>query len=585
MDLPKLLRTWSEHWSLRLMLLGVFVGILAGAVVLLFRVAIGEAAYWVTLGEGFAGLPAWGRLLLPAAGGLAVGLLATFVFPRHSDVGVSRVLEQVAYGASHLGARSAFAQFLFGVLAIGSGHSVGREGPSIHMGAAIGSQVGQYLNIDPDHLRILVAAGAAGAFAGALDIPLAGVVFALEVILGEYTLILFAPVVVSAVLATVVAQMGIGRGLVLEVPQVATHPLPLLPLDWVIGLGAALMSFFLLRGLEGVYHLKERVAVPTWALPALGGLGVGLLAVAVPGIMGVSYGLLEDVFAGSLTLLGMAALLVAKLAATTISLGTQSRGGAIGPSLFMGALLGAILAEMARAVVPMEVGGTAIWAIIGMAAGMAAILNAPFSAIVAVFELVQNPAVILPVMLATVTAAVTSRDWFKAQSVFAWTLHLRELSEPALPEAGQKCTIPVNEVMVSDFRSLPLRASHEELEKATADSGIQAVFPVSDEEAQFLGLVDLTGLLQAGLVAPDDEGLIDLGPYLHRSEDLRNLYPGDGAVKAMDLMASYGLQGFPVRSPRDAAVVVGLVNRNEVVAACMEQMQNNQQEQETGIDV
>lgn len=567
------------------MLLGVFVGILAGAVVLLFRVAIGEAAYWVTLGEGFAGLPAWARLLLPAAGGLAVGLLATFVFPRHSDVGVSRVLEQVAYGASQLGARSAIAQFLFGVLAIGSGHSVGREGPSIHMGAAIGSQVGQYLRIDPDHLRILVAAGAAGAFAGALNIPLAGVVFALEVILGEYTLILFAPVVVSAVLATVVAQVGVGRELLLEVPQVATHPLPLLPLDWVIGLGAALMSFFLLRGLEGVYHLQERVAVPTWALPAVGGLGVGMLAVVAPGIMGVSYGLLEDVFAGSLTLLAMTGLLVAKLAATTISLGTQARGGAIGPSLFMGALLGAILAEMARAVVPMEVGSTAIWAIIGMAAGMAAILNAPFTAIVAVFELVQNPAVILPVMLATVTAAVTSRDWFKAQSIFAWTLHLRELSEPALPESGQKCTIPVNEVMVTDYRTLALRVRHEDLEKAQADSGIQAVFPVSEEEGEFLGVVDLTGLLQAGLVAPDKEGLIDLDPYLHRAEDLRNLYPGDGAVKAMDLMASYGLQGFPVRSPRDAGVVVGLVNRGEVVEACMEQMGESQQEQETGNDV
>lgn len=567
------------------MLLGVVVGVVAGAVVLLFRVAIGEATYWVTLGEGFSGLPAWARLLLPAAGGLAVGLLATFVFPRHSDVGVSRVLERVAYGASQLGARSAFAQFLFGVLAIGSGHSVGREGPSIHMGAAIGSQVGQYFRIDPDHLRILVAAGAAGAFAGALDIPLAGVVFALEVILGEYTLILFAPVVVSAVIATVVAQVGVGRESLLEVPQVATHPLPLLPLDWVIGLGAALVSFVLIRGVEGVYHSTQGMKLPAWALPGLGGLGVGVLAVAFPGIMGVSYGLLEGVFAGSLTLLAMTGLLAAKLAATAISLGTQARGGAIGPSLFMGALLGAILAEMARVVVPMEVGSAAIWAIIGMAAGMAAILNAPFSAIVAVFELVRNPDVILPVMLATVTAAVTSRDWFKAQSIFAWTLHLRELSEPALPEAGQKCTIPVNEVMVTDFRTLPLRAPPEELERAQADSGIQAVFPVSEEGEEFLGLVDLTGLLQAGLIAPDDEGLIDLAPFLHRAEDLRNLYPGDGAVKAMDLMASYGLEGFPVRSPRDTSVVVGLVNRDEVAQACVDQMRDNQQEQETGIDV
>jgi CIC family chloride channel protein len=582
MDLSRLLRTWTEHWSLRLMLLGVVVGVLAGLMVVGFRAGIAEAAHWFTLGQGFAGLPAWARLLLPVAGGLAVGLLAAFAFPHHADVGVSRVLERVAYGASQLGARSAVAQFLFGILAIGSGHSVGREGPSIHMGAAIGSLVGQQLRVDPEHLRILVAAGAAGAFAGALGIPLAGVVFALEVILGEYTLILFAPVVVSAVLATVVAEVGVGREVMLRLPDVAAHPLPMLPLDWLIGLGAALVSFFLIRGVEGIYQLGQRVAIPAWALPAVGGLGVGMLAVVSPQVMGVSYDALGGVFAGTVPVLAMVGLLAAKLAATAISLGSQARGGAIGPSLFMGALIGAIAAELARMILPLEVGDPAIYAIIGMAAGMAAILNAPFSAIVAVFELVQNPAVILPVMLATVTAAVTSRDWFKAQSIFAWTLHLRELSEPTLPEAGQKCTVPVNEVMLTDFRWLAPRVAPDELHQAQSDSGIQVVFPVLDE-GTFLGMVDLTGLLQAGLAAPDNDGLIELTPFLHQAEDLRNLYPGDGAVKAMDLMASYGLEGFPVRSPRDVEVLVGLVNRTDVIQACLEQMRDHQR-QETETD-
>ncbi|MFP4614603.1 MAG: chloride channel protein [Thiohalorhabdus sp.] len=579
MDLPHLLRTWTRHWSLRLMALGVVVGVLAGAVVLLFRVAIAQATEWFTLGAGFAGLPAWARLLLPAAGGLAVGLLAAYAFPRHADVGVSRVLERVAYGASQLGARSAIAQFLFGTLAIGSGHSVGREGPSIHMGAAIGSLVGQRFGVDPEYLRILVAAGAAGAFAGALNIPLAGVVFALEVILGEYTLILFAPVVVSAVLATVVAQAGAGGAVTFEVPQIATHSLVYLPLDWGIGLGAALVSFLLIRGVEGIYRLGRWSPVPAWALPAVGGLLVGVLAVPLPEVMGVSYDTLTRVFTGNVPLLALALLLVAKLAATAVSLGCQSRGGAIGPSLFMGALVGALVAELAG-YLPGDPGDTAVYAVIGMAAGMAAILNAPFSAIVAVFELVQNPAVILPVMLATVTAAVTSRDWFKAQSIFAWTLHLRELSEPTLPEAGQKCTIPVNRVMLRDYRALPRQITTEELREAQSDSGLQVVFPV-EEAGRFLGIMDLMGLLQAGLEAPDEEGRVDLEPFLHPAEDLRNLYPGDGAVKAMDLMASYGLEGFPVRSPRDTEILVGLVNRTDVVRSCLEQMRNAEGREET----
>ncbi len=558
------------------MVLGVFIGVLAGAVVLGFRVAIAEASHWFTLGQGFAGIPWQFRLVLPMFGGLAVGLLVKWVFPRNADVGVSRVLERVAYGASQLGARSAVAQFLFGILAIGSGHSVGREGPSVHMGAAVGSLIGQRAGVDPDHLRILVAAGAAGAFAGALDVPLAGVVFALEVILGEYSLVLFAPVVVSAVIATVIAaNLPGGREVFLQLPDVTVHSFWFLPLDWVIGLGAALVAFLLIRGVETIHRASQWVRIPGWALPGVGGLGVGSLAVFLPEVMGVSYDALSAVFAGSLSVGFLTGLLAAKLAATAISLGTQSRGGgAIGPALFMGALLGAIAAGATEWLFPIAIEDPASFAIVGMAAGMASVLNAPFSAIVAVFELTQQPAVILPVMLATVTAAVTSRDWFKAEAIFAWTLHLRELSEPSLPEAGQKCTVPVNEVMIGQYRILPPRVDPEELREAQSDSGLQVIFPVF-QDSELVGILDLNGLLRAGVATPDDDGCIDLSPYLYREEELRPLFPGDRAVKAMDLMASYGLEGYPVRSPRDAHMLVGLVYQTDVIQACMEQLREH----------
>ncbi len=558
------------------MSLGVLVGSLVGGVVLVFRLAIIEASYWFTWGQDFGGLP-WGvRLLLPVLGGLAVGFVATWTFPRHADVGVSRVLERVAYGASQLGGRSAMAQFLFGTLAIGSGHSVGREGPSIHMGAAIGSLVGQWAGVAPDHLRILVSAGAAGAFAGALNIPLAGVVFALEVILGEYSLVLFSPVVVSSVISTVVtAQLPLGQEVFPEIPQVPVHSFWFLPLDWLIGLGAALISFLLIRGVEGVYWVGQRWQVPLWALPGLGGLGVGILAVFLPEVMGVSYSTLSRVLTGAMSMGTLGGLLIAKLGATAISLGAQARGGAIGPSLFMGALLGALGASVTRWLLPVEIGETAIYAIIGMAAGMAAILNAPFSAIVAVFELTQQPAVILPVMLATVTAAVTSRDWFKAESAFAWTLHLRELSEPSLPEAGQKCTVPVNDVLMSDYRVLDSRLTPDELRAAQSDCGLQMIFPVV-QDSRLLGILNLEGLLRAGLASPEEGGRVDLEPYLIREEDMRRLYPGDRAVKAMDLMASYGLEGYPVRSPRDAQVLIGLVYRTDLMRACLEEFREHQ---------
>jgi len=569
MNLPETFRDWTRHWTLRLMLLGVATGLLAGAVVLAFRWAILQVTDLVTLGGGFAALPPWGRLLLPAAGGLAVGLLAVFVFRRDADVGVARVLERVAYGSSHLGWRGGMAQFVYGVLAVGSGHSVGREGPSIHMGAVIGSMLGQRAGADPEYLRILVATGAAGAVAGALNIPLAGVVFAIEVILGEYTLMLFAPVVVSSVIGSVVTDIGIGQDSLLVMPDLPmpVHPYAMLPLDWVIGLGAALVSIGVMRGLEGTYYLTRRLPIPEWALPAVGGLLVGAIAMDVPAVMGVSYGTLSRVYAGELAVGALALLLGTKLVATVISLGTNARGGAIGPSLFMGALVGALLSEMARLVLPWEVGPTAAYAVIGMGAGMAAILNAPFSAIVAVFEPVQHSGVILPVMLATVTAAVTSRDWFHAQSIFAWTLHLRELSEPGLPETGVRCTVPVNAIMREPDHVLPARASPEQLRRAQSDSGLQVIFPVEDEEG-FVGVVDLGGLLRAGLGEPDGEGRIPLYPYLHQGEDMRHLFPGDRVVNGLDLMAAYNLEAYPIMSPQDPDRVIGYITQSDAVRAC-----------------
>ena len=566
---------WHQHWTIKLMVLGIVIGALAGLVVLLFRMAITEAMQLFTTGVGFEGLSPPLRLILPAAGGLAVGLLAHYVFYRDSDVGVSLVLERIAYAGSRLRLRGALAQFLYGVLAIGSGHSVGREGPSIHMGAAIGSFLGQKTGADSNHMRILVAAGAAGAFAGALDIPLAGVVFVLEVILSTYSLMLFAPVAVATVVASTITQLNVGEEALIVIPAAVPHPWWFAPMEVAIGLGAAIISYFLLRGVEGIHRMGEQTPVPPWALPAIGGLLVGSMAAFSPGVMGVSYHLLGPIFSGEVAVAGMAALLVAKLVATIISLGTQSRGGAVGPALFLGALLGVLTAESVRTFTALEPGGNAIYGIIGMAAGVAAILNAPFTATVAAFELVREPDIIPLALLATVSAAVTSRDWFKAQSIFAWTLHLRELSEPSLPERGQACTVPVNEVMHAQFRSLPRKADPDSLRWLQSETGFQALIPIQGEDGRLEGVLTFKGLMQAGLAFPDEEGEVDLVPYMEPAVVLRNLYPGDSATKALDLMASYGLEGYPVSSPRDADYVVGLIHHGEALEACYGEMRQN----------
>jgi CBS domain-containing protein len=183
-------------------------------------------------------------------------------------------------------------------------------------------------------------------------------------------------------------------------------------------------------------------------------------------------------------------------------------------------------------------------------------------------------------MLATVTAAVTSRDWFHAQSIFAWTLHLRELSEPGLPETGLRCTVPVNAILREPDIILPLRATPEELRRAQSQSGFQAIFPVEDEEEGFVGIIDLGSLLRAGMAEPDSEGRIPLFPYLHQEQDLRGLYPGDRVMNALDLMAAYRLEAYPVMSPQDPHRVIGYVTQSDAVRACEDVWEQEQEEAE-----
>lgn len=421
------LRLAAQNAVLQLALLGGLSGVVAGIGMVAFRLVI-EASPARLLGapdpEGFEALsPTW-RLLLPTLGGLLVGLLLTR-FRNAAAVGVVHVMERLAYNEGQMPVRNAGIQFVGAALCILFGHSVGREGPAIHIGAASGSWMGQRLHLPNNSIRVLVGCGAAGAIAAAFNTPLAGVVFAMEVVLMEYTLTGFIPIILAAVAATTVSQAVFGAATVFVAPEVTLGSLadlgPIVVLGVVLG---ALASVFIRLLVAVTSHFQTG---PLWLRTTLAGAGTGLLALGVPQIMGIGYDTVNAALLGQLGLGLMLAILAAKLAATVLGLGLGLPGGLIGPALVMGAMAGGALGLLINLMTP---GSTspAFYAMLGMGAMMGATLNAPLAALTALLELTANPHVILPGMLAVVAAGLTCQQGLKTPSVFARLMQARGLS-------------------------------------------------------------------------------------------------------------------------------------------------------------
>jgi H+/Cl- antiporter ClcA len=408
-------RSW-----VRLTLLGIVAGLLAGGVVLAFRAAI-ELGQTLMLPPGPSGnyeaLAPWQRVLLPASVGLLLGLVFDRLPASVREVGVLHVLKRLqSPGRERLPPLNMLTQFLGAVTAILGGHSVDREGPAVHLGAASASFVGQRLQLTAEEDITLAACGAAAAIAAAFETPLAGVVFAIEVLRIRYQVSRYLPVIVAAVVGAMISG--------------AT---PLAHTDFVITpehLGADwdLATLLLLGTLTGVLAvafiaLCAGVARATlrWRCSVgftLAGLLTGLLALKTPQIMGTSYDTLEVLLQGQGDLALVAAMLVAKLVATGCAIGLRVPGGLIGPTLFMGGAAGSMVGLAVVAWLPMAGGSPGFYATIGMVAMMGATLRAPLAALIALLEMTANPNIILPGMIAVACAELVTR-WLRGQkSVF-----------------------------------------------------------------------------------------------------------------------------------------------------------------------
>ena len=406
-----------------LAILGLITGVVAGVVMVAFRLLLvwPDALFGIDL-ESFELIDAWLRLLLPTLGGGLLGWWFHRLSPADQQVGVIHVLNCLAHHDGLLPLKNAGIQLVAASVSIFSGHSVGREGPSIHIGAACGSWLGQQLRLSANSIRVLVACGTAGAIAAAFNTPLAGVVFTLEVLLIEYTLAGFTPIILAAVSATAVARSVFGSQPVFAVPAIELGSL--LDLLYIVAMGA-ILGILAAVFIRLLLTLTRRVAtILIWQRMLAAGFLTGLLGLFVPEALGIGYDTVNAVLLGQLAGITLIILLLGKIAATVICLGAGIPGGVIGPTLVIGALAGGVMGQsidfLAGTTTPVG-----FYAMLGMAAMMAATLNAPLAGLTALLELTYNSHIILPGMIAVTAATLTAQHALRTPSLFLQLLRIR----------------------------------------------------------------------------------------------------------------------------------------------------------------
>ena len=396
--------------------LGLVAGLLSGAVVIAFEHAIEQLALlWGVdnRGDGFESLPIELRVALPLAGALLLGLAFSLLRPEDREVGIVHVISQLHGSYGRLPWRNALVQFFGGVVALASGQSGGREGPGVHLGAAVNSLVGQGLGLPSNSLRVLIACGCAGGIAAAFNTPLAGVIFAMEVVIAEYTVAGFMPVMLAAATASILSGQFGGGSEIFDLAEV--HLASLWEIPWIlgVGIGCGVAAGVFIR----LSSLATRLAGwPVLARFAAAGAVTAGLGAVLPQTPGIGYDTLGAVLFGEVALELLLLIAAAKIIATSLSIGVGMPIGIIGPSLLIGACIGAFIGAMAPLLQPAVAADPQLFATVGMAAAMGAVFAAPLAASLALIELTQSTSVAIPALLAIIVAHLINLTVFRQPS-------------------------------------------------------------------------------------------------------------------------------------------------------------------------
>jgi len=573
--LQRLLGGWFQQRTAGLLILAVGVGSISGLLSVSFwhairfvnlmgtitlyervRPVLDPGSHWLT--------PGLWITLLPATGALLMALLVHAAMVSPANPGVATVMLDARTSPGNLPLRYVPAAFFAAALIIGSGGSAGREAPVVAMGGIIGGWAGRWLGLTKRRREILIGCGAAAAIAAAYNAPLAGVFFALELVLGDYTAGTLSPVVLASVAGTSVCRSLEGTGAShFVVPPYHIAAWWEIALYAGLGLAAGLVAPLFVVTDRGIHRFFDRLKrVPPILKPMLGGLAVGGLAFVLPQVMGNGYSHVQEALAGRLTLTLLVALVFGKILATGLTLGSGGWGGDFAPLLFIGAMLGGAYGAGMDHLIPQLDLTASSYAMVGMGALLTAAVRCPITAILLLFELTGSYQVILPMMTAVAVAIPVSRIFLHRgmyhEQMAAMGGPSSELHETRLLE-----TIPVAQVMQPQAVTLAAGAPYREILRVIATS-TQLVFPVLDGGGRLLGALTFQ-TLRGHLDAVELADLIVAADVA--SEDIPILTVHDALERAMLFFAEYDFEEIPVVTDLEERRFAGILTRRQAMAA------------------
>ena len=576
----------SPPGGLFLLVLSIFIGAITGLASVLFVKLIFaiQGFSYGGIHDHFAFLGNWVYFIVPIAGGLLVGPLILFASEAKGH-GVPEVMTALIMRGGRIRGRVAAAKILASSLCIGTGGSAGREGPIIQVGSAFGSSIGQLLKLSDERIRNLVACGAAAGVAATFNAPIAGVIFSVEVLMSGLELRNFGNVVISAVTASVVSRSIIGSQSAFDVPEYAMNSMPEIFLYLILGLVAALVGVMFIKMLDFSENIFDNWKFPQIFKPAIGSvlLGVlgflymglpglqfphpgphtGYLSIPLPQMYGAGFAGIEQAISGGTLLWILCAMVILKPLATSMTLGSGNSGGVFAPSLFTGAMLGGVLGHLFNNWFPemnLQVGP---FALVGMAALFSATAHAPLTAMLIVFEMSGDYGLILPLMVAGVSASYFSQ-WLHQESIYTIKLAKRGIRFYEGRDMDIMQGVKVSEVMRTHPVTISKDASFSELMALFQETSLRG-FPVMADESRLWGIITLGDVR----IAQDQEDFNPRGLTVANlaKRDLMVMFPDEPIWLAIQKMSPRDLARLLVVERGSDDRLCGVISRSDILRA------------------
>ena len=537
------------------LLLSLLIGALTGLAVVAFIVLterLGMRLYPP-------GSAAWRRVMVPVAGSLAMGFLLYRYFPYARGSGVPQTKAALFARDGFISLRTVLGKFFCTATTLASGIPLGREGPSVQVGAGIASVLGRWLGLRPEKVKALIPVGAAAAIAAAFNTPMAAVLFALEEVMGDMNAPILGSVVIASATSWAVLRLMLGNNPLFQVPQYTlVHPLEF-GIYALLGIAGGFLSVAFTKLLLKMRKFFLSLPRSTrWWHPVVGGVTVGLMGWFVPQVLGVGYTYVGSALNGSMALKLMLLLVALKLVSVTVSYASGNAGGIFGPSLFLGAMLGGAVGAVAHHLLPGYTATPGAYALVGMGAVFAGIVRVPMTSVLMIFEMTRDYAVIVPLMIANMTSLFISRR-FQKQPIYEALAFQDGIHLPGPATLHQTSQRTVAQIMRRSPEVLSAQMSVEDAIERTRSAQLR-IWPVTERQ-YFLGILNVEALERAFADGSKDQLLTNLVetthvPHVHMDHPLH---------LALERMSKYHLDVLPVVHRADIHKLEGIVTLADVL--------------------